>query len=71
MLKPLNKSIKSKAISLIHFQSSFYFFLKILDFITCNDQVNKHAVEKENIKMVDERERDKNQICKWWKKGRK
>jgi hypothetical protein len=31
-----------------------------LDFITCNDEVNKHDVEKEKIKMVDERERDKN-----------
>jgi hypothetical protein len=29
-------------------------------------------VEKEKIKkMVDERVRDKNQICKWWKKGGK
>jgi hypothetical protein len=42
-----------------------------LDFITCNDEVNKHAVKKEKINTVDKRERDKNQICKWWKKGRK
>jgi hypothetical protein len=34
----------------------------------CNDAINKYVVEKENIKMVDERGRDK---CKWWKKGRK
>jgi hypothetical protein len=31
----------------ILFQSSFYFFLKILDFITCNDEINKHVVENE------------------------
>jgi hypothetical protein len=35
------------------FQSSFYFFLKFLDFLTCNDEVNKHFVEKEKIKMLD------------------
>jgi hypothetical protein len=45
--------------------------LKFLDFITCNDEVNKHAMEKEKIKMVDERGRVKNQICKWWKKDGK
>jgi hypothetical protein len=45
--------------------------LNFFHFITCNDEINKHAVEKEKIKMVDERERDKNQICKWWKKGGK
>jgi hypothetical protein len=32
--------------------------------ITCSDEVNKQVVEREKIKMVDERERDKNQICK-------
>jgi hypothetical protein len=47
MLKPLTKSIKSKAISFHIFQSSFYFFLKILDCITCNNEINKHVVEKE------------------------
>jgi hypothetical protein len=26
---------------------------------------------KRNKKIVDERGRDKNQICKWWKKGGK
>jgi hypothetical protein len=31
----------------ILFQSSFYLFLKFLDYITCNDEINKHAVEKE------------------------
>jgi hypothetical protein len=31
----------------ILFQNSFYFFLKNLDFITCNDEINKHAVKKE------------------------
>jgi hypothetical protein len=34
MLKPLTKSIKSKANFFHLFQSSSYFFLKILDFIT-------------------------------------
>jgi hypothetical protein len=29
----------------------------------CGKRVNKN--------MVDERERDKNYVCKWWKKGRK
>jgi hypothetical protein len=30
--------------------------LKFLDFIPCNDEINKHDVEKEQIK-------------KWWMKG--
>jgi hypothetical protein len=30
-----------------------YFFLKFLDFMICNDVINKYAVEKEKIKMVD------------------
>jgi hypothetical protein len=47
MLKPLTKSIKSKANSFHLFQSYFYFFLIFLDFITCNDKINKHHVEKE------------------------
>jgi hypothetical protein len=52
----------------IFFQISIYLFLKFLDFMICNDAMNKYAVEKEKIKMVDERGRDK---CKWWKKGGK
>jgi hypothetical protein len=47
MLKPLTKSIKSKAISFHLFPKFFYFFFKFLDFITCNDEINKHAMEKE------------------------
>jgi hypothetical protein len=47
MLKPLTKNIKSKANCFHFFQSSFYFFLNFLDFITCNDEINKHVVEKE------------------------
>jgi hypothetical protein len=31
----------------ILFQSSYYFFLKFLDFITCNDEINKYVVKKE------------------------
>jgi hypothetical protein len=37
----------------------FIYILKFLDFITCNDEVNKHVVEKEKIKIGDEREREK------------
>jgi hypothetical protein len=36
-----------KKIPFIFFQNSFYFFLKFLDFITRNDEINKHAMEKE------------------------
>jgi hypothetical protein len=32
-----------------------YFFLKFLDITVCNDAINKYVVEKEKIKMVDER----------------
>jgi hypothetical protein len=40
--------------------------------MTCNDGKQKHVAEKGvNKNMVDERERNKNLICKWWKKGRK
>jgi hypothetical protein len=41
MLTPLTKSIKSKANS-FHLFSKFYLFiyLKILDFILCNDEIN-------------------------------
>jgi hypothetical protein len=48
MLTPLTKSIKSKA-KILHlfFQSSIYFFLKILDFMICNDTINKYAMENE------------------------
>jgi hypothetical protein len=47
MLKPLTKSIKSKA-NFFHLLSKFfYFFLKFLDFIICNNEINKHAVKKE------------------------
>jgi hypothetical protein len=34
-------------ISFIFFQSSIYFFLKFLDFMICNDAINKYVVEKE------------------------
>jgi hypothetical protein len=47
MLEPLTKSIKSKANSCHLFPKFFLFFLKILDFIACNDEINKHAVKKE------------------------
>jgi hypothetical protein len=47
MLKSLTKASKVKQIPFIFFHSSFYFFLKFLDFITCNDEINKHAVKKE------------------------
>jgi hypothetical protein len=39
--------------------------LKFLDFILCNDEIN--ILWKRSKKMVDERGRDKKQICKWWK----
>jgi hypothetical protein len=57
----------------ILFQSSFYlYFLILFYFMTCNDEKQKHIVEKGvNKNMVVERERDKNYICKWWKKGGK
>jgi hypothetical protein len=47
MLKPLTKNIKSKANYFHHFPKFFYFFLNFLDFITCNDEINKHVVENE------------------------
>jgi hypothetical protein len=40
----------------------FIYILKFLDFITCNDEVNKHVVEKEKIKIGDEREREKSNM---------
>jgi hypothetical protein len=40
MLIPLTKRIKSKANSFHFFQNSFYLFLKFLDFILCNDEIN-------------------------------
>jgi hypothetical protein len=40
MLTPLTKSIKSKTNSFHFFQSSFNLFLKFLDFILCNDEIN-------------------------------
>jgi hypothetical protein len=46
MFKPLTKSIKSNKF-LSSFSKVLFFFLKILDFITCNDEINKHDVEKE------------------------
>jgi hypothetical protein len=46
-LTPLTKSIKSKANSL-HLLTKFYLFLfKKIDFMRCNDAINKYAVEKE------------------------
>jgi hypothetical protein len=47
MLKPLTKSIKSKANSFQLFPKFFFSFLNFFDFITCNDEKNKQAVEKE------------------------
>jgi hypothetical protein len=41
MLIPLTKSIKSKANSFHPFPKSFYLFFKYLDFILCNDEINK------------------------------
>jgi hypothetical protein len=46
MLKPLTKSINSKANSFHLLPKFIYFFLKFLDFITCNDEINKHSMEK-------------------------
>jgi hypothetical protein len=41
MLTPLTKSIKIKENSFHRFPNSFYlFFLKILDFILCSDDIN-------------------------------
>jgi hypothetical protein len=31
------------------------FLLKFLDFMICNDAINKYSMEKKSIKMVDER----------------
>jgi hypothetical protein len=47
MLKPLTNRIKNKANSFHLFPKFFYYILKFLDFITCNDEINKHVVEKE------------------------
>jgi hypothetical protein len=47
MLTPLTKSIKIKAKSLHLFQSSIYFYLEFLDFMICNDAINKCSMEKE------------------------
>jgi hypothetical protein len=49
MLKPLTKSIKSKAISLHSFPKFllFLFLFLIFDFMTCNDGKQKHFAEKE------------------------
>jgi hypothetical protein len=69
MLTPLTKSIKSKVNSFHLFPKFYLFILKFLDFILCNDEINMLC--KMSKKMVDERGRDKNQICKRWKKGRK
>jgi hypothetical protein len=44
--------------------------LKFSDFILCNDEINM-LWKRSKYKMVDERGRDTNQICKWWKKGKK
>jgi hypothetical protein len=55
MLTPLTKSIKSKANSLHLFPKFYLFLFKKLDFMICNDAINKYDVGKEEIKMVDER----------------
>jgi hypothetical protein len=47
MPKTLTKSIKSKANSFRPFPKFFLFIFEFLDFITCNDKINKHVVEKE------------------------
>jgi hypothetical protein len=55
MLTPLTKSIKSKANSFHPFSKFFLFiFLKFLDFILCNDEINMLW---------------KGKIKKWWMKG--
>jgi hypothetical protein len=47
MLTPLTKSIKSKA-NFLHLFPKFYLFLfDFLDFMICNDAINKYAVEKD------------------------
>jgi hypothetical protein len=48
MLTPLTKSIKNKVNSL-HLFPKFYLFLfdSFLDFMICNDAINKYDVEKE------------------------
>jgi hypothetical protein len=43
----LPKASKAKQIPFIFFQSSIYFFLKILDFMIYNDAINKYTVGKE------------------------
>jgi hypothetical protein len=68
MLTPLTKSIKTKPIPFIFFPKFFLFILIFLDFILDNDEIN---VLWKRRKMVDERGRDKNQICKLWKMGGK
>jgi hypothetical protein len=47
MLTPLTKSIKSKANSLHLFPKFYLFFLNFLDFMICNDAINKYVVGKE------------------------
>jgi hypothetical protein len=49
VLKPLSKSIKSKAISLHSFPKFilFIYLFEIFDFMTCNDEKQKYAVKNE------------------------
>jgi hypothetical protein len=47
ILTPLTKSIKSKENSLHLFPKFYYFLLNFLDFMICNDAINKYVVEKE------------------------
>jgi hypothetical protein len=62
VLKPLTKSVKSKAISLHSFPKFILFiYFKIFDFMTCDDGKQKTCCGKGvNKNMVDERERYKN-----------
>jgi hypothetical protein len=69
MLTSKTKSIKSKANSFHLFPKFFLFIFEIFRFILCNDEINMQW--KRSKKMGDERGRDKNQICKRWKKGGK
>jgi hypothetical protein len=65
------KASKAKPIPFIFFQSSFHLFiLKFSYFILCNDEINMLWKRKKQ-KMLDKRGIDKNQVCKWWKKGEK
>jgi hypothetical protein len=69
VLTPLTKSIKSKANSFHPFPKFFiylfiYLFLKFLDFILCNDEIEMMWKMSKNKRMVDEKGREMQMVGK-------